>query len=336
MPGWGEVAACCSGRLSILEPDTVTPCCQPERHLNVDIEGVVLAPVAPRPKVITPLGVTSRMPYQPVSGDHAIQQVTFTVKLTQVATRPDLQELRKHHRLWREELPAVANADGLTFQIDATTGLPQTPSNVVGIEFAFMRPDNTPAWKLRVLGPEVVVDCFRYTRWAKTWDRASRYFLEVLALLTKPQPEREIRSVSLLVVDRFKADALTDGPAGCLRESPLLSSKLFHVGPLWHQQSGWFSQPLGAGSRILNQLNLAATQQAPLGDETDQELILTIQHVQEWSPDVAQPLRKAVESRLASLNAAMQIMHDENKSVVTALLDPVMLERIGLRSEAEL
>jgi hypothetical protein len=166
------------------------------------------------------------MTFLPVNGDHAIQQVTFSVLVDQSITAVDLNRLRSVHRRFRDELPAVGNTQ-VFVPMEQGTNSPQKVVAAPGIEFSYMRPDSTPAWKLRIGGGEVAVDCFRYTRWEKTWERAFRYFLIALEVLSKPDPERELKNFVFVVIDTFKAESTDDSPRGLIRENSRFAADLF-------------------------------------------------------------------------------------------------------------
>jgi uncharacterized protein (TIGR04255 family) len=268
------------------------------------------------------------MPYVPINGDHAIQTVSFGVALSRQLTRADMQAVRASHKRWRAELPAVATPQGVELQMDSSGGPPKAVS-FPGLEFSFLRPDGTPAWTLRLLGPDVTVDCNRYTRWAKTWDRAYRYLSEALQILERSEAELKVLTLSLMVLDRFRAESSNDSLQSLFKASSFIAANLFEAGPAWHQHTGWFKT---AGSdRVLNQVNIdARTEMYDVDDgESRPSLIVSLQHLQQWQITAPISVQSQLTSGIELMRNAMNIMHVENKHLLSQMLDEQMLNRIG-------
>jgi hypothetical protein len=106
------------------------------------------------------------MDFDPVNQDHAIHAVTFSATLDHVLDEGELSAIRREHRLWRAELPAASPIQAVMVRLNPATRSQET-INAVGVQFARLRPDGSPAWLLRAAGQEVVVECFLYTRWGR-------------------------------------------------------------------------------------------------------------------------------------------------------------------------
>lgn len=272
------------------------------------------------------------MSFLPVNGDHALQTITFQVTLSRPTTQADLNSVRAKHKNWRAELPAISQPQWASMQVEEGQPVPKMVLSP-GLEFSFLRPDGSSAWAVRLLGSDIVVECNRYTRWARTWPRGMKYILQMLEILAKPDPERQIVSCSMIVLDRFFSSDLHEGPAELLKRSELVSEKIFIAGPSWHQHSGWFEY--SAGVRILNQLNLESKSEmfTQADGDTSEKLFVSIHHHQTWQLPVAISARSEVERQLASIDSAMTLMHEQNKSVLALLLQANTLEQIGFHTQ---
>ena len=268
------------------------------------------------------------MPFVPINGDHAIQTVSFNITFSRPLTQADLQAVRAGHKKWRAELPAIASPRGFEMQLDSSGGSPKTVA-FPGLEFSFLRPDGTPAWTLRLLGADATVDCNRYTRWAKTWDRASRYLSEALQLLGKSGEDRNIVSLTLIVLDRFRAEDTNDSIHGLFKKSQFLAAEMFEVGPIWHQHMGWYK--VAEQDRILNQVNIDAKAEMlnVQDDETKQCLVVSLQHVQQWQIKTPLSIQSQLTRVIEVLETSMHAMHRENKNLLANLINEHMLDRIG-------
>lgn len=269
------------------------------------------------------------MSFEPVNGDHAIYLVTFSVMLNSPLTSVDIKALRANHKNWRNELPANGPIQAMSLSTDAN-GMPKMEA-FQGHTFSIMRPDGTPAWTLRTVGFEVAVDCFRYTRWDKTWTRAARHLASALEIVEKPTPKRNIVQIGLSFIDQFIVQNPEDDPHELLQPNSLISEQVLNVSPFWHQHSGWFKTHNGA--QVLNQLNIdSKSEEVQAGGDLKPRHMVVIQHSQQWRPGSTVSLSEEMGGDYLQIREAMTAMHDANKDVIDKLLTSKMKDRIGLNS----
>lgn len=254
--------------------------------------------------------------FQPVNDDHAIERVTFVVRFARPFTSEEIGQFRRNHSLWAGDLPASRENAGLALTID---GDGPRVEPLPGIEFAFSRPDGTAVWALRIVGPDVAVECTRYTRWIKVWSAAQLHLSKALVLLqTLPDPPQS-EKVFLNVVDAFASTDPDASAATVFKPGSLLPPGVPNFGSSWHCHTGWFD---GTGDdRILHNLNVDAAAQQ--GDEPSARI------------SVFHGLSVDTKSlALADLNAfvleRMETLHQANKNVMTSLLTDKIAERIKL------
>lgn len=259
--------------------------------------------------------------FQPINDDHAIEQVTFTIGFARPFTEADLAVFRKRHDLWADTLPAMR--DPAVFAVQIEDGSAVRVEKAPGVEFAFMRPDGSPVWAMRVLGPEIVVECTRYSRWARVWGAAQRYFGLALDLVSEGEGEpNAMLRTSLVVQDAFKAPADGADLRSLFVNTDLLPEAMFGRGSDWHVNTGWFSDL--ETLRVLHNLNIDGA-----GDVASNIARVRIQHVMTVIRGPADVNETASERR-DWLGKAMDALHLENKALVGRLLQPALLNRIGM------
>lgn len=258
--------------------------------------------------------------FQPVNDDHAIEQVVFSLAFARPFNSIDLEAFRLAHTNWADALPAVREPAGFAIVVDAGKGI--RAQSAPGVEFAFVRPDGSPVWALRVLGTEIVVECSRYSRWERIWGAASKHLelaLEVVGSLNEPN---SLIGVTHLVQDGFIAPLEDQDIQQLFVKSDLLPAAIYGRGADWHAHSGWFAQ--AEAMRTLHNLNVDAT-----SDQAAAAARVTVTHLMTVSrePDVD------YNPKILSdwLRRTMTLLHSENKALMAKLLSEPILERIGLK-----
>lgn len=237
-----------------------------------------------------------------------------------------MNAVRANHKRWRADLPAVTTPQ--TFDVQVSDGGPPSVNVAPGLEFNFLRPDGSAIWSLKILRSDIVVECTRYTRWAKVWPRAERYIQNVIESLPELKPEPSITLCSLVVVDRFVSADPRANISEVLKPSAHLASRIFEQGNIWHHRTGWF-EDTAAGS-VLNNLNIEVKiEKKNEAEGGAEQSIIDIQHIQEcrMSPVT---LRNAAASKGNFLAPAMELMHANNKHIIKEVLSMQMLTRLGL------
>lgn len=275
------------------------------------------------------------MEFIPINDDHAIQAVKFTVVFDRPLSSETVAELRLQHRLWRRDLPAMSVPQAFEFEVDAISARPRSVT-ANGVEFSYLRPDGSPAWVLRFLGPELNVECSRYTRWAQVWEQAQGYICKGLNVVGRAEPRKQVQLLGLTVVDRFKAQNDSYDLRALLSDSKYVHKAAFEAGPTWHSHFGWFEY--SRDHFTLNNLNVDARKEpypdSGAGEPGDIYIIVTHTQQRRYKAPI-QNLGDAA-GPTAWLTADMDDMHHKNKSVMSELLTKSVKQRIGLEDRDEL
>jgi len=251
--------------------------------------------------------------FAPINDDHAVESVSFSVIFDEPFGHTVFTAAQASHGLWRDELPA-AQVGGLN-----------SNDGSLALAYSYLRPDGTPAWQLKFEGAVIEVSCRRYTRWAKVWQIARRLLDQAGGVVAgaADMASASAARVRLQVVDKFTtAEAGYDASGLFQRDGGLLPRHLFDVGPLWHNNAGWFTS--GPTGKILNHLNVASSRQAEDGN-----IAVSLTHMQELRLQTPLPVGNA--AGLSSLlEKCMGDLHGHNKSLVVATVAPAIAERISL------
>ena len=279
------------------------------------------------------LQVSPMSAYLPYSDKHSIQEAVVAVHFR---AGFDPQSLDAAYRAaqseWAAEFPRVnliqqppdikIGEGGASFILQESG----SRHGIAGFEFSRVKADASPARVVRLIGNILTIHFLDYNDWKTTLRASMKYIRAVLSHLSFH--DSPIMACSLKYIDRYTFDGpLQDCSAEMLlqRGSDYLATRCFDGGPVWHCNSGWF-ESLGDGDdRVLNQLNVASTQ-------VDQVPTVTIDH--NAICHLKTP-RQTMDSLFSDrvgpgMEDILRKMHDENVSILKALLVSEMLERIGL------
>lgn len=289
------------------------------------------------------------MPFEPVHSDHAIVEVAFQIECDRPFADADIPALVALAREFRDDLPAFRQ---LPLQRAGELGLPpdamaQLASGSVAVEFASLRRDASLEWRLLCADRVVTVNCAVYTRWARVWSAASRYFRRVFDATSISGP-RAIRAVTLEYVDEFfwRAEGRSETQVPSLDElvdfeSELVPRDLSKRGAIWHLHQGWFDRSDGLGElaqlplptgRILERLNVDCGARSTLVEPQSIHFV-RIHHMMRYELQGEPPPRADV-SEGAPVTKSFEAMHALNKRRLSQLLSKPMQERIGLHATA--
>ncbi len=263
--------------------------------------------------------------FEPINDDHAIEQVVFTLSFERPFSNDELAAFRSNHNRWSEDLPAVRDAPGFTMVVGPDKSLKAEAAP--GVEFAFVRPDGSAIWAMRVFGPEIAVECTRYSRWVRVWGAARNHLSTALTLLSERKVPNSLVRATLVVQDAFSSDEENYDLHQLFNASELLPASVFQRGANWHAHTGWFDQ-IGAG-RILHNVNVDAVGGAPFEGPNGSKARVAILHLLSASREPANEI-EAAQDRLGWLDATMPVLHDKNKLLMDTLLTRPLADRIGL------
>jgi len=272
-----------------------------------------------------------RMGFEPIHGVHAVETVVFTVRQDRPINISILQQAQAR-KAWEMELPAKQIPQLMEAEMGPSGAVQKTVMS--GLEFAHVRQNGSPAWLLRFLGTDIVVECTRYTDWDKVSNRALRYIREALTTLTTVDSDLKLSVIAINIVDRFRYTGGDVDYRSLFKECSFLADGPGSRSSLWHQHSGWFES--WNGRPVLNQLNIDV--QGGTGDSVvttlPDDASVRIQHLQEMR-FVPQAASNFLQDSTDSIEAAFSAYHAQNLRLMSELLSLDAAEKIGLHRSRE-
>jgi uncharacterized protein (TIGR04255 family) len=263
---------------------------------------------------------------KPCKESNAISVVAFALEFQREFTPGELRVLLSLHQGDEDELPQSQRHEA--FSVNFNPGTQQqfaSPKELGGVSFAALLPNGRQRWSFTVQQNTVVVQCTEYTRWAEISEKALGLIARFIPLVADAN---EAVAVGIEYQDDF---LVSDGSAGWERElfqaeSVYLPAYIFDLEEFWHVHTGCFSlvPPVNGGEseRMLTKVNLNYIHDQKQG----LKLVSTTHHriafgtpQKDFETFVSGQIRKYIE-----------IIHDENKRVMRALLSKTMLKTIGL------
>lgn len=267
------------------------------------------------------------MAFNPISGQHAIQEVVFGIVPAHPFTQPEIEIVAQAHSNWKDQLPKVSRGQFFDITIGPIGPMPgpsQAPSPV--LDFERINPDGTLSWRLHVESRAIFVNCLSYEGWDNAWPKARNFLKLALQHATK-QRKNGVKSTIFQVIDVFDwtGDKADYNAMQLFRQgSELVPDSMFRSGPLWHLHQGRFfespSLPLSA-YRVLERVNIDSAENEANQYSTRVDVFQDLQ--------LGSPISTS-DFMMTGLEAAFKYLHDKNKDVVRALLTEDMSKRIGL------
>tara|TARA_R110000868_G_scaffold411715_1_gene707933 strand:- start:1315 stop:2163 length:849 start_codon:yes stop_codon:yes gene_type:complete len=261
--------------------------------------------------------------YAPINNDHAIESISFTLSLDRPVGAAEANAIRALHAEFAHELPALRNPSAFRMNIDP--GQEMRPSALPGVEFAFLQPDGSPIWALRVVGDEITVECNLYSRWARVWGASQSYLFGTIQALAGQNSSIRIMAANLSVRDAFSGDAELQDPSSCLRMSRFVPEMAFKNGNRWHCHTGWFEE--SNSFEILHNLNLDASAVQLINGPKSSRLSISHSLTHRIPEEVA---GGGADTACNYLQKVFETLHMQNKAVVKELLVDETSAAIGL------
>lgn len=255
--------------------------------------------------------------FRPANDDHAVTSVRFYLRLDEFVEPPALQAAATKITPWHEQLPAIQTLPPVSQVIQGQT------FEFPGLQCSVVRPDAQPIWALRFIGFEIVVECFAYTRWERVWSQARAFLGDAYKLVRTHQADANILEVRLQVVDRFLSESDDYDGNRLFKADGFIGNRLLSEKGPWHSNTGWFEYLDDA--RILHALNVGVRRQQSSDSADLAAFAFTVTHSQSVSPAPSEHLSW---ERVTEL---VEELHVQNKVKLTSLLQPEMLDRIGLK-----
>jgi uncharacterized protein (TIGR04255 family) len=266
--------------------------------------------------------------FKPANSEHAVSSVTFAVNFAEDITDAAIDLVRANHHLWRTHLPA--SIPGGAVNIEMTPDGPKMHTNL-GVAHAFLRPDGTPAWMLRVDTRQISIHCTRYTRWEKVASQAQEHLQTVLNLLKQNQFSFAISDFQLTFLDEFYWHGTLDNYdlALLLKPYQAIADVAFSSGPVWHSHTAWFEQ--ANTSNTLIHFNVDGTREGISSFPSDATARVALLNVQSTRPNTPMQINEVVSNLNSAIAKAMEDMHMRNKELLLKTLTPVAIEAINLK-----
>ena len=271
--------------------------------------------------------------YLPYTDQHSIQEVQVALHLQRELTEPQIAAARLGiEPTIKELLPRVAEMRGGTVTVEMSpqgvqASVGTVEASLAGLQYSRVRGDGTPAHILELANSSLSVKILEYDGWDRVRKDTTKYLRTVTAYL--PLEENPVLAASLSFTDRytFAGDAKDARAALLFQEgNKYITAHSFSAGPLWHCHSGWFDD-ITPNERTLNRLNIGS-------NIIDLAPTVTIEHqaiVQFAAP--RQSLERIFDhsDQGSSVVELFDSLHERNKSILSALLLPDMLQKIGIQ-----
>lgn len=262
------------------------------------------------------------MSFRPTGSDHAITSSSFTVTLASALPRDFLTNLPGKKNPWADALPATREMRSVEVQIQTNTNtqLKHSPA----VEFAFLRPNGTPTWVLRIDETDIFVECTLYTRWKPVWKQASELLAQAMAAAAGL--DIAAKSLTMQVVDRFETDTTDEAASTVFSANADIAKRLVGVTSFWHQHVGWLET--ASEGEVLQNINVDVVPKN-LQDRTMGKAV-NILHLQRLTFANAWLLSHDQEKTQASLSEVAAGMHARNKAVLRDMLSADLQNAIQL------
>jgi len=269
-------------------------------------------------------------PVRPVKPDHSINEVVFVLTFSKPLTEENFNALTQLEAFFKNDLPKMELQQGAGFRFNTELKeMEPLPSKPIALSFKHYV-DDTFDWALRAEGNFIAVNCLNYNEgWKNIWPKVHRYLNHATQRLVNN--ELSIEGLSLQYIDRF----IYEGQMDCYKtstvfdeQSEYLNKKITKVGPYWHIHQGWFDGIKELSVRILNILNITAAL-------ADKEHHTTIDHsatvqLRQKITNHKTLFEDTIQGKIA-IDYYFNLLHDENKKVLSDLLNEERIEDINLK-----
>ncbi len=265
--------------------------------------------------------------FKPANADHALTSVEFLFEFDRQISTDHLSAMVMNPQTlaslpWYGQLPAASVLPPMLFKTQAGALEPSES----GIQFAYLMPNGSPVWSMKIVADEIRIVCSQYTRWEKVWGYARNLMSQAHSYLKDKDKDAKLDRVTLQVTDKFIGGQSGYDARSLLRSGGLLGSVPFESGDLWHVFSGWFDKC--DHGRILNNLNVQATGVSPGPKQIEAEpFSISLIHMQRAI------LVHPVDENLLLVNDVMEILHENNKKTLRLILTDQQLSDIGLAEQ---
>lgn len=255
---------------------------------------------------------------KPLNQEHAVQEVIFSLQLTEPLSVNAVKRLFSLKDILKNEFPRLEELRQLILQVnpsqqaasilpDATGGAP------AGIRLVNILENGSFDWSIHAEQNMLIITCLAYKGWEKTWPRARTYLQTLADQIINANP---IKAINLQYTNIFLSSISEQYDLrDVFNENSLyLTDNIKKTGSLWHLFQGWIEENAILKCKYLNNLNLATSIK-----NKDHVTAVTI-------------LRQAQIDNLEldNLDKIMNQLHDDLKKILGNVLAPSMAKEIGL------
>ena len=270
--------------------------------------------------------------YLPYTEQHSIQEVQVAVQFQHEFGQQEIASARAGvEPEVKDALPRSAEVRGGSVTVEMSNGEAQVrtgsiESSLVGFQYSRVRGDGKPSQILQLANNLVSVNILDYRGWAIARRDSIKYIMALLSFLDLEA--NPVMATSLKFTDRYTFDGESrDAKAELLfvTVNEHITARCFTAGPLWHCHSGWFDDVDTAG-RVLNHLNIGS-------NLVDLSPTVTIDHeatVHLSTPRQSLPALLRLSEENGGLGVILDTLHNKNKEILSAILQPEMLGKIGM------
>lgn len=252
------------------------------------------------------------MSFDPYSDEHAIQEVGFGLILDRDVALDDMECIARRQSSLRGQLPALS--------IDR--------SDEPSVTRAYLRPNGSHTWVLKVSGDVIYVECTRYTRWAKIWDQALHAFHNAFSDF---RGNYGIAGVGLNVTDKFYAREEEYDIKDLFVKNDILPNQISSISPPWNYRHAWQEELVGGRKSETVEIGARKLRRFPRGaNESLPFVSVGLEHMMQLDLAEVADARESLSQGGGPMLQAMTSLHASNKGLIGALLTDEMKSRIGL------
>ena len=270
--------------------------------------------------------------YLPYAGTNSIQEAVIALQFRSMVTSEAVERARnKVQSELSTAFPKFIDIHQMPeIQISqAGVSTKPGPARLGGFECSKVRADTKPARVLRFSDNMLAVNFLEYRNWKTTLEDSLAYIKTVLSSV--PLETNPVQAFNLRYIDRYTFDGPVQEPtAGMLFQNgnAYMAPRCFEIGSVWHCNSGWFELHAG-GNRILNQLKVSSA-------TVDGVSTSTIDHNAIWQLRVPRQTTESLFGQSSGENIcfedALNFLHKRNSEILRDMLQPDMLEKIGMQT----
>lgn len=265
----------------------------------------------------------------PLHDNNAIESVTCGVEWQEALPPNVMASLETvYEAILKDKLPSKKPLQQYAFKIDLAGSTELQPPAACGWLFERFEPDGRISHRMQLSPKSLVLTSFIYDRWNTVFKKTLDYmrsFLPLISVSTGGVTAFVLEYVDLFNISLNQGETIS--PEFFLRrESKILPASIFEQKSLWHAHHGYFTDIEGEPKR--RRLTIANVDL--IEENRSLKLRILTAHRTIYSVPISDP--NLLEGDPALMNTEIDLMHIENKTVISDLLNDEVLKKIGIRS----